>query len=54
MAEGGFDLRTWVAVIGVFVLFFGVPAATIALDMRKKRRQEAREHTVAADVRADR
>jgi len=40
MAESGLDLRTWLAVIGVFALFFGFPAVSIALDVRKKRRQE--------------
>jgi|tagenome__1003787_1003787.scaffolds.fasta_scaffold19667512_1 hypothetical protein len=45
MAENGLDLRTWLTVIGVFALFFGFPAATIAFDARKKRRQEARAST---------
>jgi hypothetical protein len=49
MAENGLDLRTWLTVIGVFVLFFGFPAATIAFDVRKKRRQEARE-SAATDL----
>jgi len=43
MAEGGLDLRTWLAVVGVFVLFFGVPAASIAFDVRKKRREQENE-----------
>jgi len=48
MAENGLDLRTWLTVIGVFALFFGFPAATIALDLRKKRpEEEARESTTA-------
>jgi len=50
MAENGIDLRTWLAVIGVFVLFFGLPAASIAFDMRKKRREAARAD---ADIQAD-
>jgi hypothetical protein len=41
MAENGLDLRTWLTVIGVFALFFGFPAATIAFDLRKARRKQA-------------
>jgi hypothetical protein len=52
MTENGLDLRMWLSVIGVFVLFFGFPAATIAFDLRKKRRREARESTAVDPVRA--
>jgi hypothetical protein len=48
MAENGLDLRTWLTVVGVFVMFFGVPAASIAFDLRKKRREQA-DATVASD-----
>lgn len=38
MDGNGLDLRTWLTVLGVFLMFFGFPAATIAWDLRKKRR----------------
>lgn len=38
MVENGLDLRTWLTIVGIFVLFFGLPAATIAFDLRKQRR----------------
>ena len=41
MAENGLDLRTWLTVIGIFVMFFGFPVATIALDLRKQHRKQS-------------
>ena len=38
MAEGGLDLRTWLTLLGVLTVFFGIPAITVAVDVRKKRR----------------
>lgn len=40
MAENGLDVRTWLTVVGIFVMFFGFPVATIALDLRKQRRKQ--------------
>ncbi|HET6910084.1 MAG TPA: hypothetical protein VFH54_12145 [Mycobacteriales bacterium] len=34
----GLDLRTWLTVVGLFVLFFGLPAASLAHDRRKRHR----------------
>lgn len=49
MAENGLDLRTRLIVVGVFVMFFGFPAASIAYDLRKKRREQAGA-TVGGDL----
>ena len=35
MAESGLDLATWLTIVGVFVLFFGLPLATLEYDRRK-------------------
>jgi hypothetical protein len=40
----GLDLRTWLTVLGVFVMFFGLPAASLAYDHRKKQRARPRSH----------
>jgi hypothetical protein len=39
MAENGFDLATWLAIPGVFLLFFGLPMGMLEYDRRKKLRQ---------------
>lgn len=40
MAENGLDARTLLTVVGIFVMFFGLPVATIALDLRKQHRKQ--------------
>ena len=40
MAENGLDVRTLLTVVGIFVMFFGFPVATIALDLRKQHRKQ--------------
>ena len=50
MAEGGLDATTWITILGVFVLFFGVPGAMLEYDRRKKLREENQR---SADAGAD-
>lgn len=38
MDGNGLDLRTWLTIVGLFVLFFGLPAASLAHDRRKRHR----------------
>jgi hypothetical protein len=54
MAENGLDLRTWLTVVGVFVMFLGFPAASIAYDVRKKRRERDQRVRDASGAPGDR
>ena len=38
MADNGIDAATWLTILGVFVLFFGLPLGVLELDRRKKLR----------------
>jgi len=49
MAENGLDLRTLLTVIGVLMMFIGLPAATIAFDVWKKRREEEAHETTSSE-----
>jgi hypothetical protein len=42
MAEGGLDVRTWLTILGVFVVFFVLPAFALEYDRRKKPRRARR------------
>jgi len=44
MAEGGLDARTWLTIIGVFVLLFALPGFVLEMDRRKRERDESRSH----------
>lgn len=37
----GLDLRTWLTIVGVFVVFFGLPALALLHDRRKELRRQA-------------
>lgn len=36
MDGNGLDLRTWLTVVGLFALFFGLPAVSLVRDQRKR------------------
>jgi hypothetical protein len=38
----GLDVKTWLTIIGVLVLFFVLPACTLEYDRRKRLRDEKR------------
>ena len=43
MAEEGLDVRTWLTILGVLVVFFVLPALTLEYDRRKKLRRTHRQ-----------
>jgi hypothetical protein len=42
VAESGLDARTWLTLLGIFVLFFLVPGGVLEWDRRKRQRQVTR------------
>lgn len=43
MAEEGLDVRTWLTILGVFVVFFVLPAFALEYDRRRKPRPDRRD-----------
>jgi hypothetical protein len=41
MAEGGLDVRTWVTLVAVFVIFVAIPGFLLEYDRRKTLRETA-------------
>ena len=43
MADDGLDIKTWLTLLSIFVLFFALPMGMLEYDRRKKQRENKDE-----------